>query len=162
LAVFIFKILPINIEGKSQANEISFNHYDSFLNMIYHSFINASILAIKIIILISILIIVMHYIKEKLFKNKKISTPFSIITGLILGITYGAGILIQEKNNLSKKEILFVGTFLMICHSLIEDVALFVIFGANMWVLIFIRLFLAIIISYIIMKFYFFSSLTTK
>jgi len=154
LAVFIFKLLPINIEGKSQGKEISFTHYDSFLDMLYNSFINASILTIKIIVLITILIFVMHYIKEKLFKNKKISTPFSIITGLILGITYGAGILIQEKSNLSKKDILFVGTFLMICHSLIEDVALFVIFGANIWVLIFIRLFLAIIISFLVMRFY--------
>jgi len=154
LGVFIFKLLPINIEGQSQTKEISFTHYNSFLDMLYHSFINASILAIKIIILITTLIVVMQYIKEKLFKNKKISTPFSIITGLILGITYGAGILIQEKSNLNKKDILFVGTFLMICHSLIEDVALFVIFGANMWVLIFIRLFLAIIISFLVMKFY--------
>jgi len=153
LAVFIFKLLPIDIDGKLQHKAIEVNHYNSFLDMLYHSFINASILAVKIIVLISILIFVMHFIKEKLFKNKKISTPFSIITGLILGITYGAGILIQEKTNLTKNEILFVGTFLMICHSIIEDVALFVIFGANMWVLIFIRLFLAIIVSFITIKF---------
>jgi len=154
LAVFIFKLLPIDIEGKAQTKAITITHYDSFISMLYNSFINASILAIKIILLITILIFVMHYIKEKLFKNKQISTPFSIITGLILGITYGAGILIQEKENLSKKDILFVGTFLMICHSIIEDVALFVIFGANMWILITIRIFLAIIISYLVIKFY--------
>jgi hypothetical protein len=153
LAVFIFKLLAIDIDGKLQHKAIEVNHYNSFLDMLYHSFINASILAVKIIVLISILIFVMHFIKEKLFKNKKISTPFSIITGLILGITYGAVILIQEKTNLTKNEILFVGTFLMICHSIIEDVALFVIFGANMWVLIFIRLFLAIIVSFITIKF---------
>jgi len=153
LAVFIFKLLPIDIEGKTIQQTFSFPTYSSFEDMFLNSFYNATLLAIKIIILISLLIFIMNYIK-KLFKNRKVDKSFSIVTGLILGITYGAGILIKEKENLSKDDIFFVGTFLMICHSLIEDVALFVMFGANMWVLIFIRLFLAIILSYILLKIY--------
>jgi hypothetical protein len=152
LAVLIFKALPITIDGKSISKSVSLPHYDSFFEMITASLTNATILAIKIIILISVIIFVMDFIKEKFFKNKKLNASFSIITGLILGITYGAGILIAEKNKLTKKELLFIGTFLMICHSVIEDTALFVIFGANMWVLISIRLVLAVIISSIIVK----------
>ena len=154
LAVLIFKALPITIDGKSISKSVSLPHYDSFFEMITASLTNATILAVKIIILISVIIFVMDFIKEKFFKNKKLNASFSVITGLILGITYGAGILIAEKNKLTKKELLFIGTFLMICHSVIEDTALFVIFGAHMWVLISIRLVLAVIISSLIVKIY--------
>jgi hypothetical protein len=151
VAVLIFKILPIHIEGKTLQKEISIPAYSSFFDMITHSLYNATILALKIIVLITIIITAMHFIKEKLFNNK-LNASFSIITGIILGITYGAGILIAEKNNLTKKELLFIGTFLMIAHSLIEDPLLFVIFGANFWVLVGIRLFLAVIISFLVVK----------
>jgi len=154
IAVIIFRALPIHIEGKTLQKEITLPVYDSFWQMLGNSLYNASVLAIKIIILITIIIFVMHFIKEKLFKNKNLSAPFSIITGIILGITYGAGILIAEKNRLSKKELLFIGTFLMIAHSLIEDPLLFVILGANFWALVIIRVILAIIVSYLAVKFY--------
>jgi hypothetical protein len=154
IAVLIFRILPIHIEGKAIQKAISFPTYNSFWDMITTSLTNASILAIKIIILITIIIFIMDFIKNKIFKNQNLSASFSIVTGIILGITYGAGILIKEKDKLNKKELLFVGTFLMIAHSLIEDPLLFVIFGANFWVLIGIRLLLAMIISYIIINLY--------
>jgi hypothetical protein len=154
IAVIILRILPIHIEGKTLQKEITLPHYDSFWNMIGTSLYNASVLAVKIILLITIIIFIMHLIRTKLFKNKNLSASFSIITGIILGITYGAGVLIAEKDKLTKKELLFVGTFLMIAHSLIEDPLLFVLFGANLWVLIGIRLFLATIISYLVLKFY--------
>ena len=154
LSVFVMKILPIHIEGKGITKTISLPTYNSFFEMITTSFYNATILTIKIIILITIIIFVMDFIKNKLFKNKKLGPSFSLITGIILGITYGAGILIKEKVNLTKKEIFFIATFLMIAHSLIEDPLLFVLFGANFWVLVGVRLFLALIISILIIKLY--------
>lgn len=87
--------------------------------------------------------------------SKKINSAFSIAIGIILGITYGAGILINEyeKNTLNQEEILYVGTFLMICHAIIEDTLLFVIFGANLWIIITLRILFAFIFSTIIIKF---------
>jgi len=154
LAVLFVRMLPIHIEGKSIQKEITLPHYDSFIQMILNSLQNATILSLKIIVLITLIIFLMAFIKEKLFKNKNLNASFSILTGIILGITYGAGILIEEKNKLTKKELLFVGTFLMIAHSLIEDPLLFVIFGANFWILVIIRLFFAIVISFVITNFY--------
>ena len=154
IAVLIMRILPIHIEGKTLQKEISLPNYHSFLEMLGNSLYNATVLAVKIIILITIIIFVMDFIKNRLFKNKNLSASFSVVTGIILGITYGAGILIAEKDKLSKKELLFVGTFLMIAHSLIEDPLLFVIFGANFWVLIGIRIFLAVLISWLVVRFY--------
>jgi len=152
LAVLIFRLLPFTMDNKTIHKEISITQYNSFFEMLLNSFINATILSLKIIALISVIIFVMDFIKKKIFKNKKLNASFSIITGLILGITYGAGILLAEKKSLSKKEIFFIGTFLMVCHSIIEDTALFVIFGANLWILISIRLILAIIISFLALK----------
>jgi hypothetical protein len=152
LAVLIFRLLPFTMDNKTIHKEISITQYNSFFEMLLNSFINATILSLKIIALISVIIFVMDFIKKKIFKNKKLNASFSIITGLILGITYGAGILLAEKKSLSKKEIFYIGTFLMVCHSIIEDTALFVIFGANLWILISIRLILAIIISFLALK----------
>jgi len=45
-----------------------------------------------------------------------------------------------------------VGTFLMIAHSLIEDPLLFVIFGADFFWLVVIRVIVAVIFSYLIVK----------
>jgi|LGOV01.1.fsa_nt_gb hypothetical protein len=42
----------------------------------------------------------------------------------------------------------------MIAHAIIEDTFLFVIFGANAWVVISIRLLMAFIFSFILVKIY--------
>ena len=131
--------------------------YDSFFDMLEHSVYNSVFLSIKIIILIVFIIFLMDFIKSINIVKKyqqKVSTSFSIIAGLILGITYGAGVLLKEANSgsLSKKDILYIGTFLMICHSIIEDTLLFVIFGANYWVMVSIRVISALLISYVVSK----------
>jgi hypothetical protein len=131
LGVYIFKIFNFHFSSEAVSKNIEINHYNSFFDMLLHSIYNASLLSLKIIILISVIIIIMDFIKIKIFKNKNISAHFSILTRLILGITYGAGILIKEKEKLLRKEIIFIGTFLMICHSIIEDTALFAIFWAS-------------------------------
>ena len=127
--------------------------YSSFLDMLENSLYNSVILSIKIIVLIVFIIFLMDFIKSINIVKKyqqKVSTSFSIVAGLILGITYGAGVLLKEaqSGSLSKKDILYIGTFLMICHSIIEDTLLFVIFGANYWIMVSIRLISALLISY--------------
>jgi len=133
-------------------------HYNSILDLLYNSIYNSIYLSIEIITLISALIFFLDFIKSlKMIENysKKINSAFSITIGIILGITYGAGILINEyeKNTLNKEEILYVGTFLMICHAIIEDTLLFVIFGANLWIIITLRILFAFILSTILIKF---------
>ena len=86
---------------------------------------------------------------------QNVNSGFSILVGVILGITYGAGILIAEyeKGLLKKREILFIGTYLMIAHAMIEDTLLFVIFGANPWIIVSLRLIFATLIAYGIAKY---------
>jgi len=101
----------------------------------------------------------MDFIKTRKFvveSQKNVSKGFSIVVGVILGITYGAGILIQESKSgaISKADLFYIGTFLMICHAIIEDTLLFVIFGADFTMVIVIRTIAAIIISYLFLKYY--------
>lgn len=137
----------IPLEGFKQKS------YESLTQLLQISIYNAFILSLKIIILITILIFIMDYAKVRIAfisKGKNISKGFSLVVGIFLGITYGAGILIKEveSNTLNKEDIFFIGTFLMICHAIIEDTLLFLIFGADFTIIIFIRTLAAILISY--------------
>ena len=133
--------------------------YHSLTELLKNSLYESLSLSIKIILLVSTLIFFLDFIKslpiiEK--HSKKVNSGFPIVVGVILGITYGAGILIAEyeKGILQKREILFIGTYLMICHAIIEDTLLFLIFGANLWVIIGLRFTFATIIAYLVVKYY--------
>ncbi|WP_024953777.1 nucleoside recognition domain-containing protein [Sulfurospirillum arcachonense] len=131
--------------------------FDSLSQLLSHSIYESLHLSIQIIILITTLIFILDFIKSlKIVEeySNKVNSAFSILIGVVLGITYGAGILISEyeKNTLSKKEILYIGIFLMICHAIIEDTLLFVIFGANIWVIVLLRVIFAFIFATICVK----------
>lgn len=133
--------------------------YDSFLALLQGSILGAINLSIKVIIIITALIFIMDFIKSRKFiveSQKNVSKGFSIGVGVILGITYGAGILIKEvkSGNISKDDIFYIATFLMICHAIIEDTLLFVIFGADFTMVVAIRTIAAIIIAWILLKIY--------
>ncbi|MDW7711888.1 MAG: hypothetical protein SCH98_15595 [Deferrisomatales bacterium] len=61
-----------------------------------------------------------------------------LVAGLILGIVYGAGILIQEARSgrMSPREVFLLALFLCTCHAVIEDTLLFVVVGGDaLWIL---------------------------
>ena len=133
--------------------------YESLGALLQGSILNAMELSIKVIFLIVLLIFIMDFIKTRKFiveSQKNISKGFSIGVGTILGITYGAGILIKEvqSGNISKENIFYIATFLMICHAIIEDTLLFVIFGADFTMVVAIRTIGAIIIAWILLQLY--------
>ncbi|GAW91150.1 nucleoside recognition domain-containing protein [Calderihabitans maritimus] len=80
-----------------------------------------------------------------------------LLAGLIFGITYGAGVILQaaRDGHLSKRDLYLISTFLVIFHSLFEDTMLFVAIGANGFILIFVRLILAVGITFIAARFAF-------
>jgi hypothetical protein len=156
LAGWVTTLLPNTLfrTTKSDAQAV-LETYDSFFAMLNNSLSEAVVLAVEIILLVSAIIVMLDFIKSLSFIDryaKRINTAFSLGTGTILGITYGAGILISEYENatMTTKEVWFVGTFLMICHAIIEDTVLFVIFGANPWVIIILRLIFASLFAILI------------
>ena len=146
-------MMPESFFGTVKQGTAVLKQYDSFMVMLVGSFTDSLILSIKIIGLIALVIFFMDWLKStRLMKEyaSKVNASFSIIVGLLLGIIYGAGILVREVDagHLTRKDVLFISTFLMICHSIIEDGLLFVIFGANYWVIIGVRLAAAFIFSF--------------
>lgn len=132
--------------------------YHSLVDLLQNSLYESLSLSIKVIALVTMLIFFLDFIKSLSMIEKhsqKVNSGFSILVGVILGITYGAGILIAEyeKGLLQKREVLFIGTYLMICHAIIEDTLLFVIFGANPWLIIGLRLLFATLFAYLIVKY---------
>jgi hypothetical protein len=162
LVAYIVTLLPNSLFETLHVNSDNFEkeHFDSIGAVLQNSFYEACILSIEVITLISLLIFLLDFIKSLQYVQRystKVNSTFSIFIGVILGITYGAGILISEyeKNTLSKKEIFFIGTFLMICHAIIEDTLLFAIFGANIWIIVGLRVLFAFVFAMILTQIFY-------
>ena len=126
-------------------------------SFLYTTLINGVTLTFEIVFLVSIVLLVNQIIKGfRIVQNfdNYLSPIIALVAGFLLGILYGSGILIKEAKNLSRKQIISICCFLMIAHAMIEDPLLFVLFGANLYVIIIFRLILAIIVIGIILLFY--------
>ena len=79
---------------------------------------------------------------------------FPLVTGIIFGLAYGAGIIIEsvKENDLRKKDLYVLIIFLIACHAIFEDTFIFGALGANLWLLFSTRLILAIIVAYFASK----------
>ncbi len=151
-------LMPDSFFGnQATSGPVTLARYDSFLQMLKGSLGGSLLLSLKIIGLITLIIFVMDWVKSTRFMQeytRKVNTSFSIIVGQLLGITYGAGILIREVNDghLSRENVFYIATFLMICHSIIEDALLFVLFGASYWVIVTVRLIAAFFFSFVLLR----------
>lgn len=145
------------------------------LNLL-NSVLNAFYLCVKLMLIIVTLMIFYEFYENSSvyeFTKKAMRKPFSLIgvtpgssitmfVGLVLGIAYGAGILIKNasKGDMSPKELVITSLFLSVCHAVIEDTLLFVAVGANGFVILGTRLIFALFLVVFINKFY--RSLTKK
>jgi hypothetical protein len=130
---------------------------DNFTDFILQKSREAVVLTIEIIALVSLVIFIVTVIKGFKFLQKfdhHLSTIMALITGLLIGITYGAGVLLKEARYMSKRQIISVCYFLMVAHAIIEDTLLFVFFGADIFLLIGIRLFFATLVFFILFTYY--------
>ena len=77
-----------------------------------------------------------------------------LVTGVIIGLTYGAGVIIHtiRTSNISKKESFLILLFLSVCHAIVEDTLIFVVIGANGFVLVAFRFALAILLTYLVYR----------
>jgi len=161
LAILPLRLLPQDffVSAVSSTETIIRKTYENFFDMLWYALQDSMVLSLKVIVIVTAIIFVMDYLKSRTFMqafHQKSNSLFAIVTGLLLGITYGAGIIISEvkKGTLSKSDILYIGTFLMLCHSIIEDILLFVIFGANGWIILAIRVSIALVFSSILVRLY--------
>jgi hypothetical protein len=119
-----------------------------------------SFLKILIPLMIIVELLVVYKVIEKLsdrlqFISRALriqkQSIFPLLVGVVMGVTYGAGTLMEIGKNtpIPKKDFALIGIFIFICHSLIETSLIFWVAGANIWVISFGRFFLAFIITFI-------------
>lgn len=74
---------------------------------------------------------------------------FPLVVGVIMGVTYGAGTLIElnQRKPLGKRDFLLIGIFMVLCHGIIEAGFLFGIAGANVIIVVVVRLMIAFVVT---------------
>ncbi|MEW6188293.1 MAG: nucleoside recognition protein [Thermodesulfobacteriota bacterium] len=78
----------------------------------------------------------------------------ALVVGLIFGIAYGGGVMMEEKNSgaLNKRDALLIGVFLSLCHALIEDTLIFAAIGADLLIILFVRTGFAVLVILILSR----------
>jgi len=76
---------------------------------------------------------------------------FPLLVGLIFGIAYGAGVIIEaaRTKEISFRDLLLVNVFLSACHALIEDTALFIAVGADPRIILGGRVLLGVVLLFL-------------
>ncbi|WP_286229643.1 nucleoside recognition domain-containing protein [Neobacillus mesonae] len=82
----------------------------------------------------------------------KENTSTTMAAGLVFGLAYGAGVMIQavEEDGVSKKDVTLAFIFLVACHAVVEDTLIFVPLGIPVWPLFLIRLGVAVALTLIV------------
>jgi hypothetical protein len=72
-----------------------------------------------------------------------------LFTGIFLGIAYGAGIIIRvaQQKHLPERELFLMGLFLATCHSVVEDILIFMVIGGSGIAILGVRLGLAVALT---------------
>lgn len=79
----------------------------------------------------------------------KENTSMTLATGLVIGLAYGAGVMIQavKEDGVSKKDATLAFIFLVACHAVVEDTLIFIPLGINVVPLLLIRLCVAVLLT---------------
>lgn len=77
------------------------------------------------------------------------NASLTMAAGLLFGLAYGAGVMIQavKEDGVSKKDLTLTFLFLVACHAVVEDTLLFVPLGIPVWPLLVIRLVTAVLLT---------------
>ncbi len=126
---------------------------------IFNTLLNISRLALLLIPVLILIELARHYqVIEKItirvkgalqFLTLPQEAAFPLLAGMFFGIVLGSALIIDyaREGYLKKRDLLLIGIFLSISHSIIEDTFIFAVFGANPVILLGTRIFLAIIIT---------------
>jgi hypothetical protein len=82
----------------------------------------------------------------------KENTSLTLAAGLVFGLAYGAGVMIQavKEDGVSKRDLTLAFIFLVSCHAVVEDTLVFVPLGIPVWPLLVIRLVTAVLLTMLI------------
>lgn len=80
------------------------------------------------------------------------NTSTTLAAGLLFGLTFGAGVMIQaiKEDGVSKKDTTLAFIFLITCHAVVEDTLIFIPLGIPILPLLLIRIFMAVLITMVV------------
>src|SRR5699024_12877076 len=83
------------------------------------------------------------------FLGMKENTSFTLMTGLTVGLAFGAGVMIQavKEDDVSHKDMVLALIFLVSCHAVVEDTVIFIPLGIPVLPLLIIRFIAAVILT---------------
>ncbi|WP_257253491.1 hypothetical protein [Endozoicomonas sp. SESOKO3] len=139
-------LTPQELVGSVGSSQVK-AEYASFGALVLGAFSNALLLTLKISILVATLVVAFDLIKKRAFFKAlldKHTYLSSMTVGCLLGVTYGAGILLKDIKSVEEEQRLYLLTFLLLAHGLIEETLIFAIFGADIVAILLIRLGIAI------------------
>ncbi len=128
----------------------------------------ASLGIFQLIIIVLPLMIVVQFLRDYgyLMKLSKMLAPWTkvigvkpnasvtLVTGLVIGLAYGAGVMIQavEEDGVSKKDATLSFIFLVACHAVVEDTLIFAPLGIPILPLLAIRVVTAFVLTIIVAR----------
>lgn len=173
VALAIISAIIINLiwSGGSEIAQYGFINaptvfLDNWAAIFLHGLKTATIAVVQLSFVILPLMVIMQFLRElgwltflsKLFApftkflGMKENTSFTLVTGITIGLAFGAGVMIQavEEDGVSRKDMMLALIFLVTCHAVIEDTVIFIPLGISVWPLLVIRFTLAVIITLIV------------
>ncbi|RTR36274.1 hypothetical protein EKG37_01575 [Robertmurraya yapensis] len=137
-------------------------------NIIYHAMEKAVLGIVQLAIIVIPLMVAIQILKDLKWLDilskwmgpvtralgMKENTSTTLMAGLLFGLAYGAGVMIQavKEEGVSKKDATLAVIFLASCHAVVEDTLIFVPLGIPVLPLLLIRLVMAIVITVIVAK----------
>jgi hypothetical protein len=86
------------------------------------------------------------------FLGMRSNTSTTLAAGLLFGLAYGAGVMVQavKEDNVDRRSLYLAFVFLVSCHAVVEDTLIFAPLGIPVWPLLVIRLSVAILVTFLI------------
>ncbi len=133
---------------------------DIILHEIFFGGISTALNMLKILIPLMIIveILMVYNIMEKVADKLQFiagalgmqkQSIFPLLVGVVMGVTYGAGTLIEinSRTPIPKKDFVLIGIFMFLCHGIIETAFIFGVAGANILAVTVGRLAIAFIVT---------------
>lgn len=139
---------------------------EGWLPIIWQGITSASLGILQLAMIVIPLMIFVQVMKERNWLQvvSKLMAPFTrmlgikentsttLASGLLFGLAYGAGVMIQavKEDGVSKKDLYLAFIFLVACHAVIEDTLIFIPLGIPVWPLLLVRLITAIVLTIVV------------
>jgi hypothetical protein len=168
LAILSGIIINLVWQGGSQTAQYGFipeseEQATGILGILLEAFQKAGIGIFQLAIIVIPLMIGIQILKDKKWLDvfsswmapvtkalgMKENTSTTLAAGLLFGLAYGAGVMIQavKEDGVSHKDVTIAFIFLVACHAVVEDTLIFLPLGIPILPLLLIRLFVAIILT---------------